>query len=160
VTALFIGGPRAVTAYGPQMGRRSQRATPLLVCVWASSVSGRVGEREQGSTSRATRYPSSEDIAPPIGLRQVPDVRWRLSPIVLSDLCHNSHTDLSERHRRPVAGPPADYAPRRCYGWRDFSPGTRAISAMRAPFGPSQEFLVSGYLSVYEFGSCAATQLA
>jgi hypothetical protein len=48
--------------------------------------------------------------------------------------------------------PLAKHALRRCHGWRDFSPGTRAISAMREPFGPSQEFFVSGYLLVYDSG--------
>lgn len=33
-------------------------------------------------------------------------------------------------------------------GLRDFSPGASAISAMRPPFSATQEFFVSGYLSV------------
>ena len=33
-------------------------------------------------------------------------------------------------------------------GWRDFSPGLSASSAIREPLIPIQEFLVSGYLSV------------
>ena len=34
------------------------------------------------------------------------------------------------------------------HGLRDFSPGASAISAMRPPFSATQEFFVSGYLSV------------
>jgi hypothetical protein len=63
-----------------------------------------------------------------------------------------------ERGGRPVAGPPAEDSSYRSHGWRDFSPGANAISAMREPFGPAQEFLVIGYLSVYDNGSCAAMQ--
>jgi hypothetical protein len=33
-------------------------------------------------------------------------------------------------------------------GLRDFSPGAKAISAIRPPFKATQEFLVTGYLSV------------
>jgi hypothetical protein len=33
-------------------------------------------------------------------------------------------------------------------GLRDFSPGANAISAIRPPFKATQEFLVTGYLSV------------
>ena len=33
-------------------------------------------------------------------------------------------------------------------GLRDFSPGAKAISAIRPPFRATQEFLVTGYLSV------------
>jgi hypothetical protein len=34
------------------------------------------------------------------------------------------------------------------HGLRDFSPGASVISAMRPPFSATQEFFVSGYLSV------------
>jgi hypothetical protein len=34
------------------------------------------------------------------------------------------------------------------HGLRDFSPGASASSAMRPPFSATQEFFVSGYLSV------------
>ena len=33
-------------------------------------------------------------------------------------------------------------------GLRDFSPGAKAISAIRPPLSATQEFLVTGYLSV------------
>lgn len=34
------------------------------------------------------------------------------------------------------------------HGWRDLSPGASANSAMRPPFNATQEFAVTGYLSV------------
>lgn len=63
------------------------------------------------------------------------------------------------RHVSPVKrraeGPAPHGLPRldarrrsRGYGLRDRSPGPSTTSAMREPFGPTQEFLVSGYLSV------------
>ena len=59
---------------------------------------------------------------------------------------------LHPTSRRAAPEPPSSY------GLRDLLPGASAISAIREPLGPTHEFLVSGYLSVYESGSCAATQ--
>src|SRR5262249_35466600 len=38
--------------------------------------------------------------------------------------------------------------PSQCVGTRDGSPGASASSAMRPPFSATQDFLVTGYLSV------------
>ena len=67
----------------------------------------------------------------------------------------NQRTGASEAcgspSRRRRAREPRDSHARHLWpqcGLRDFSPGASVISAMREPFRPTQEFLVSGYLSV------------